>query len=401
MKKVLCLFVFTCFILSTSIVNAQENITFDSFYIGGVVSASSHLKDESVNLNLKAKSSILIDGDTGNIIYENNADEKLPPASITKIMTLLLVMEAIESGNIKLTDKVNISKEAMSMGGSQIWLEPGEEMTVDDLLKATVIASANDAAYALGEHVASNESNFVDKMNKRAKELQMHNTVFKNMTGLDEEDHVSSARDIAIMSKELLKHDYILKYTTKWMDTLRNGETQLVNTNKLIRFYEGSTGLKTGTTNTAGSCLSASAKRNNLNLIAVVMGSDTSDDRFSSAKTLLDYGFSKYESVEVPKINDDYKKIKIKGGVQEFVDLDFKISNKIVIPKGKKDKIHTEIQLSEYLEAPIQKDQTVGTITIKIDDKVLSVHEIITMNSVDKMKFKNAFDSILKALFKN
>ncbi|MGN1320098.1 MAG: D-alanyl-D-alanine carboxypeptidase family protein, partial [Acutalibacteraceae bacterium] len=245
-------------------------------------------------LDIKAKSAILMEVNTGEILYEMNADEQMPPASITKIMSLLLVMEAVDRGELSLEDVITASEHACSMGGSQIWLEPGESMTVDDLLKAAVIASANDATVALGEQIAGSEEGFVSMMNERASQLGMTNTKFINATGLDADGHISTAHDVAIMSAELIKHDLIKNYSTVWMDTLRDGESELVNTNKLVRFYEGTTGLKTGTTSGAGYCLSATAERNGLSLVAVIMAGETSADRFNGAKKLLDYGFANY-----------------------------------------------------------------------------------------------------------
>jgi len=242
--------------------------------------------------SIPAKSAILMDQQSGRVLFEQNADEPVAPASITKIMTLLLVIEALEEGKISLEDKVVTSELAASMGGSQIWLEPGEEMTVDELLRAVAIASANDASVALAEHVAGSEPAFIERMNKRAAQLGMQNTRFLNCTGLDEEGHVTTARDVAIVSRELISHPMIIEYSTIWMDELRNGETQLVNTNKLVRFYPGATGLKTGTTSIAGSCLSATATRDGLSLVAVVMGAPNSDSRFAAARGLLDYGFA-------------------------------------------------------------------------------------------------------------
>ncbi|MBR6741803.1 MAG: D-alanyl-D-alanine carboxypeptidase, partial [Clostridia bacterium] len=245
-------------------------------------------------LDIKAKSAILLEPYTGKILYEQNSDEKLAPASITKIMPLLLVMEALKRGDISLETAVYASEHACSMGGSQIWLEPGEGMTVDELLKATVIASANDACVVLGELLAGSEEGFVALMNKRAKELGMNNTNFVNCTGLDADEHYTTAHDVAIMSAELIKHPLIKKYSTVWMDSLRNGESELVNTNKLVRFYKGTTGLKTGTTSKAGYCLSATAMRDGMELVAVVLSGESSDLRFSGAKKLLDYGFANY-----------------------------------------------------------------------------------------------------------
>ncbi|MBO5021106.1 MAG: D-alanyl-D-alanine carboxypeptidase, partial [Clostridia bacterium] len=255
---------------------------------------------------------------TGKILYEADSDEKLAPASITKIMSLLLVMEAIDSKELSLETVITASEHACSMGGSQIWLEPGESMTVDELLKATVIASANDACVALGEQIAGSEEGFVALMNERAKELGMNNTTFLNCTGLDADGHLTSAHDVAVMSSELIKHDLIKKYSTVWMDSLRDGNSELVNTNKLVRFYEGTTGLKTGTTGIAKYCLSATAERNGLELCAVVMAGETSDDRFGGAKKLLDYGFANYSfSVLESELKDT--KVSLKGGVKRKV----------------------------------------------------------------------------------
>ena len=243
-------------------------------------------------LDIKAKSVVLMEPYTGNVLYENNADERLAPASITKIMSLLLVMEAIENEKLTLDTKVSASEYAASMGGSQIWLEVGEEMTVDELLRASVIASANDATVALAEAVSGSEETFVSLMNERAKELGMKNTTFVNCCGLDTDGHLTSGRDVAIMASALIKHDLIKKYSTVWMDALRNGKSELTNTNKLVRYYSGATGLKTGTTSKAGCCVAATAERDGMELVAVVMGGETSNERFTGAKKLLDYGFA-------------------------------------------------------------------------------------------------------------
>jgi len=397
----LCTALVFLFSIGAPTVSAYENVTFNPFYVGDSIITNAGKTGENVNLTIPAKSAILIEATTGKVIYELNSDEQLPPASITKIMTLLIVMEEIQSGNIKLEDKVNITPHAMSMGGSQIWLEPGEEMTVDELLKATAIASANDAAVALGEHIEGSEEVFIARMNQRASELGMTNTVFKNATGLDADGHLSTARDISIMSKELLKHEYILKYTTTWMDSLRNGETQLVNTNKLVRFYEGSTGLKTGTTSGAGSCLAASANRNGLKLVAVTMGSATSDERFKSAKTLLDYGYSKFEMATIPTINDEYKEIAVKNGVLEGTQLTYNLQETLLVEKGKKDKLTMDIQLNDSVTAPVEKGQTVGKVSIKVGDNVVLESEIKTIDSVEQMGIKDAFKLLFRDIFKN
>ncbi|HAQ63275.1 MAG TPA: D-alanyl-D-alanine carboxypeptidase, partial [Ruminococcaceae bacterium] len=252
-----------------------------------------------MQVEVRAKSALLMEASTGRVLMAQNADERLYPASVTKIMSMLLVVEALENGKIQLTDVVTASANASKKGGSQIWLKDGEQMTVDELLKATAVASANDACTALGEYIAGSDDAFVKLMNDRAKQLGMNNTNFDNCTGLDDtaDSHYTTAYDIALMSRELLKHDLIRNYSTVWMDTLRNGETQLVNTNKLIKSYDGATGLKTGTTSKAGCCVSASAERDGLELIAVVMGSDNSNDRFNSARAMLDWGFANYSAV--------------------------------------------------------------------------------------------------------
>ena len=290
-------------------------------------------------LDINAKSAILIEAKTGKVLYESNADEKRAPASITKIMALCLVFEAIEGGALTLETEITASEHAASMGGSQIWLEPGEIMTVDELLKAAVIASANDATVALAEAVAGSEETFVARMNEKAKSLGMNNTNFVNCTGLDHENHYTSAHDVAKMSAELIKYPLIKNYSTVWMDSLRDGKSELVNTNKLIKYYNGAYGLKTGTTSVAGSCLSAAAERNGLSLIAVVLGSPTSKDRFNGAVKLLDYGFANYEYREIDASDVELPKISVRKGTNKVVTpmAEGKIS--VLIKKGDKVEI--------------------------------------------------------------
>ncbi len=349
-------------------------------------------------LDIKAKSAILIEKNTGKILYEMNADQKMPPASITKIMSLLLVMEAIDEGKLSLEDVVSASEHACSMGGSQIWLEPGETMTVDDLLKAAVIASANDATVALGEQIAGSEEGFVAMMNARAKELGMTNTNFVNSTGLDAEGHVSSAHDIAIMSAQLIKHDLIKNYSTVWMDTLRDGESELVNTNKLVRFYEGTTGLKTGTTSGAGYCLSATAERNGLELIAVIMSGDTSADRFNGAKKLLDFGFANYEYASIePKLENT--ELKITNGVEPFVSLKPDGNFGELFKKSEADAITQKLNLPEKISAPVKKGDKIGTVDFYLNDVQIGSVDIVSTNDVSKMSFLTAFLWIVEGLF--
>ncbi len=352
----------------------------------------------SVELDLPAKSVILIEATTGKVLYEENADEKMPPASITKIMTLLLVMEAIETGKINLSDMVTASEHACSMGGTQIWLEPNEQMSVEDLLKATAVVSANDAAVALGELVAGSETAFVSQMNDKAKLLGMTNTTFKNATGLDADGHASTARDISIMSKELLKHKDITKYTTIWMDSLRDGKNELVNTNKLIRYYEGATGLKTGTTDGAGACLSASAERDGLELIAVTMGSATSKERFASARTLLDYGFSGFSVVKPEIDSSKLAPVKVIGGADESVNIYAGDVNGVVVKKGEEESIEQKITIAEDLMAPVEKDQIVGSIEFLLNGETIGEYDIKAQSGVVKMSIGLALVKLLTEL---
>ena len=351
-----------------------------------------------VNTDIPARSAILIEPTSGKVLYEKNADERLPPASITKIMTLLLVMEAIDEGRIKPDDTVTCSPHASSMGGSQIWFEPGEQMTVHELLKATAVASANDASVALGEHIAGSEDSFVAMMNERAGQLGMKDTEFRNATGLDAESHLTTARDIATMGAELLKHPKIKEYTTIWMDSLRNGETQLVNTNRLIRFFEGATGLKTGTTDGAGHCLCASAERNGLQLVAVVLGCETGDKRFAAARTLLEYGFANFEMKEVPVPEAPFEPIAVKGGVERTVEVKSLAPEKMLVEKGGNKKLTHQVKLTPELTAPVAQGQIVGTAVVMLDGVVVCSYELAAAAAVPEMTFKAAFDMTLKEL---
>lgn len=346
---------------------------------------------------VKAPSAVLMDPVTRKVLYAKNPDEARPIASVTKVMTLLLVMEAIDSGKISLTDVVTTSEHAASMGGSDIWLKPGETMTVDDLLKATVIMSANDAAVVLAEHVAGSEDEFVSQMNQRAKELGMTNTVFKNCNGLDEEGHLSTAKDVALMSSELIKHEKIFDYSLTWIDYLRDGKTQLVNTNKLIRSYQGITGLKTGTTSQAGSCIAATAKRNDLSLVSVVLGCQTTADRFSSAATLLDYGFANWTTTvpQIPALDP----IPVTNGMQSFVELQAEIPNSLMVPKGMEKQIQTSFTLPESLEAPVQQGQLIGSVQFSLENgEVLTSCQLYARNAVEPITFGSLFQILFHAL---
>ena len=338
----------------------------------------------NTDLGLNAKSAILMEESTGNILYESNPDERLPIASVTKVMTMLLIMEAVDSGKISLDDMVTVSENAMSYGGSTMFLETGEQLTVNDMLKGIAVASANDGCVAMAEHLAGSESAFVDMMNEKAKELGMENTHFMNTNGLDEDDHYSSARDVAIMSRELMKHETIFNYTSIWMDTLRGGKFQLANTNKLIRFYDGANGLKTGSTSKALCCLSAAAKRNDMQLIAVVLGAPTSAERFASAKSLLDYGFANYAVNTQITAGDEVQNIAVEKGVDKEVGVVAGDSCSTLVKKGQEDNITKEIKIDETITAPIEAGQKIGTMTISRDGEVIADIDLNASSTVEK-----------------
>ena len=362
MKKVICFFICVCFMMQSVVVFAEGN----------------------TDLGLNAKSAILMEESTGNILYESNPDERLPIASVTKVMTMLLIMEAVDSGKISLDDMVTVSENAMSYGGSTMFLETGEQLTVNDMLKGIAVASANDGCVAMAEHLAGSESAFVDMMNEKAKKLGMENTHFMNTNGLDEEDHYSSARDVAIMSRELMKHETIFNYTSIWMDTLRGGKFQLANTNKLIRFYDGANGLKTGSTSKALCCLSAAAKRNDMQLIAVVLGAPTSAERFASAKSLLDYGFANYAVNTQITAGDEVQKIAVEKGVDKEVGVVAGDSCSTLVKKGQEDNITKEIKIDETITAPIEAGQKIGTMTISRDSEVIADIDLNASSAVEK-----------------
>lgn len=336
---------------------------------------------------LNVKSALLMEADSGEILFEKNPDEQLPIASVTKIMTMLLIMEAIDSGKIKLDDMVTVSERAMSMGGSTMFLETGEELSVSDMLKGIAVASANDGAVAMAEYISGSEEAFVELMNKRAKELGMANTNFVNTNGLDDDNHYSSARDVAIMSRELIGHEKILEYTTIWMDSLRDGKFQLANTNKLIRFYSGANGLKTGSTSKAMCCLSATAKRNDMQLIAVVLGAPTSKERFGAASSLLDYGFANYSSYKATEKGEEISKVMLLKGMENEAALVSETSCSILLPKGKQENIERNIEIPEFLTAPIKAGEVVGKMNFVLDGEVLGSVNIVAEKSIEKKTY--------------
>ena len=362
-----------------------------------ILAASSVTGAQAAALDLAAPSAILMEAATGTVLYESNAHERLRPASVTKIMTLLLVMEALEDGRISWDDTITTSSAAAAKGGSQIYLEENEQLSFEEMLKSVVVSSANDCATALAEHVAGSESAFVGMMNERAAELGMQDTHFVNCTGLDDEpeaaEHLTSAWDIAIMSRELLKHSEIKKYTTIWMDTVRNGEFGLSNTNKLVRFYDGTTGLKTGYTSAAGYCLSASAERGGMELIAVVLHCQSSTDRFESAKALLNYGFSNYALVTPQP--QAIGSVPVVLGKSDAVTPVPETSEPILIDKALAAGIQTEVQLDESVTAPVAEGQRLGTMTVRSGDKALAEIALVAPARVEALTFWDVFTQLL------
>ena len=353
-------------------------------------------------IEVKAKSAVLMDASTGKVLYSLNENEKLYPASVTKIMPLLLFMRALDSGKIALEDMVETSTVAASKGGSQIWLKEGEQMSVDDLLKATAIGSANDACTALGEHISGSEEAFVKLMNDTAVQLGMKNTHFDNCTGLDDdtETHLTTAYDIALMSKELLSHERIKSYTTVWMDTLRGGDTQLVNTNRLVRFYNGTTGLKTGTTSKAGHCLSASAQRDGLHLIAVVLGAENSNDRFEGAKAMLNWGFANYETV-TPQIDLSLiEEVRVLRGKQAYIKPVISGLGAVTLKSGQKSQLETMVTLSGDVSAPVEKNQILGKVEMKIGSETICEYDLVSENEVQRLNLGDIMLRIIKSLTK-
>lgn len=351
-------------------------------------------------LDIPAPSAILIEKETGTVIYEKNADEQLHPASVTKVMTMLLVVEAIESGNLSLDDIVTASEHAVSMGGTQIYLKEGEQMTVRDLLKSVVVGSANDAAVALAEHLSGTESAFAAKMNQRATELGMVNTSFINCTGLpiNGEENITTARDISLMSRELIRYDMIKDFTTIWMDTVRNGEFGLSNTNKLIYYYEGATGLKTGFTKMSMYCLSATAERGGVEYIAVVMNCDTSDNRFASAKALLSYAFSTYTLVDV-RPDAVFLPVEVKLGEVSHVQPVLQGTEKLLLEKSKAATVTKVAEIEESLQAPVEQGQVIGSLSVYDGDTLLTEIPIVAGDSVAKLTWGQVFVRFLKLMF--
>ena len=386
LTTLLCSFTLPCLSFSNNYTWSVLNPTL------ATTSSLSENTDISNNnfLNLDAGSAILIEQNTGQILYEHNIHERLHPASVTKIMSLLLIMEALDSGQITLDTQIPCSSNAANMGGSQIWLDTTERLTVNDMLKAIAVVSSNDCVVAMAEYIGGTEENFVQMMNTRAKELGMNDTTFKNCHGLDEDEHLTSAYDIALMSRELLmNHPAITNYSTIWTDTLRDGKSALSNTNKLVRNYSGCTGLKTGSTSLALFNLSASATRDGLSLIAVIMKAPTSALRFSNASTLLDYGFNTYSYKSFGSQGDVVKTINVTKGVSRNVNAVYENSPSFLVKKGEESNITYEISLKDSVQAPIEKGQQLGTITYSLNGSNINTVNLIADNSVEKIGLIN------------
>ena len=347
-----------------------------------------------------AKSAVLMDMTTGQVLYEHNAHEMLPPASVTKVMTLLLIMEAIDSGRIGWDDTVTASESAAAKGGSQVYLKVGETMTVTDMVKSIAVSSANDCACAMAEHISGSEGAFVEAMNEKAKALGMEHTHFLNCTGLDDDpqasNHLTCAMDIAIMSRALMmEHPDIRKFTTIWMDTIRNGSFGLSNTNKLVRFYPGATGLKTGFTQKAGYCLSATARRDGMELVATVMGSESSKDRFNACKQLLDYGFANYALV-TPQTEEG--QVPVKLGTADTVKVMPKEKIQLLVDKAQRNQVNITTQLPDSIDAPVSKGQKIGTVTVRVGDQVVSEVPLLAQEAVPKLSWWQMFLRILRRI---
>ena len=396
-RKIYCAFLCICFLCITEVCHATY-LTIPTWAEASIVETSGEVGENF--LDLSCESAILISQDTGEVLYEHNAHEKLRPASVTKVMTILLIMEEIDSGRLSYSDKISCSEKASSMGGSQIWLDTREELTVDEMLKAICVVSANDCTVAMAEHIAGSEEMFVNRMNERAKELGMNDTTFKNCHGIDEDGHETSSYDIALMSRELLRnHPSITKYTTIGMDSLRDGKSELVNTNKLIRNYQGATGLKTGSTSLALFNLSASATRDDLSLIAVIMRAPSTKERFSCARKLLDYGFSTFKYKKFAEKDVEVMNVPINKGVVSEVSVKYADTSGKIMNKKSEGNIEQEIIINDNVSAPIEAGQVLGRVEFKVDGEAVASVELVAENDVAKLNIFTMGKRILKKWF--
>lgn len=396
-RKIYCAFLCICFLCITEVCHATY-LTIPTWAEDSIVETSGEVGENF--LDLSCESAILISQDTGEVLYEHNAHEKLRPASVTKVMTILLIMEEIDSGRLSYSDKISCSEKASAMGGSQIWLDTREELTVDEMLKAICVVSANDCTVAMAEHIAGSEEMFVNRMNERAKELGMNDTTFKNCHGIDEDGHETSSYDIAVMSRELLRnHPSITKYTTIWMDSLRDGKSELVNTNKLIRNYQGATGLKTGSTSLALFNLSASATRDDLSLIAVIMRAPSTKERFSCARKLLDYGFSTFKYKKFAEKDVEVMNVPINKGVVSEVSVKYADTSGKIMNKKSEGNIEQEIIINDNVSAPIETGQVLGNVEFRVDGEVVASVDLVAENDVAKLNIFTMGKRILKKWF--
>lgn len=392
--KIICIFIIAIFLFPTICIASESIYTWSN---NAKPLTETIPTNATTSLSLNVGSAVLIEQNSGQVLYNQNMYEKLRPASVTKVMTILLIMEAIDSGKLSYTDKIPCSEKAAGMGGSQIWLDVREELTVDEMLKAICVVSANDCTVAMAEYLAGSEEAFVNQMNAKAKELGMNDTTFKNCHGIDEDGHVTSAYDIALMSRELLtKHPSITKYTTIYMDSLRDGKSSLVNTNKLVRNYKGATGLKTGSTSVALYNLSASATKNDLSLIAVIMKAPTSPIRFVEAQKLLDYGFNNFEYKKLANKNDLIKEISVDKGIENSVNAILENDSGVLIQKGQNKDIVQSVQLTDSINAPVYAGQVLGDVTYSLKGNEIGKVNIVAEKSVEK---NTAFNMIEHVFF--
>lgn len=396
-RKIYCAFLCICFLCITEVCHATY-LTIPTWAEDSIVETSGEVGENF--LDLSCESAILISQDTGEVLYEHNAHEKLRPASVTKVMTILLIMEEIDSGRLSYSDKISCSEKASSMGGSQIWLDTREELTVDEMLKAICVVSANDCTVAMAEHIAGSEEMFVNRMNERAKELGMNDTTFKNCHGIDEDGHETSSYDIALMSRELLRnHPSITKYTTIWMDSLRDGKSELVNTNKLIRNYQGATGLKTGSTSLALFNLSASATRDDLSLIAVIMRAPSTKERFSCARKLLDYGFSTFKYKKFAEKDVEVMNVPINKGVVSEASVKYADTSGKIMNKKSEGNVEQKIIINDNISAPIEAGQVLGKVEFRVDGEAVASVDLVAENDVAKLNIFTMGKRILKKWF--
>ena len=392
--KIICIFIIAIFLFPTICIASESIYTWSN---NAKPLTETIPTNATTSLSLNVGSAVLIEQNSGQVLYNQNMHEKLRPASVTKVMTILLIMEAIDSGKLSYTDKIPCSEKAAGMGGSQIWLDVREELTVDEMLKAICVVSANDCTVAMAEYLAGSEEAFVNQMNAKAKELGMNDTTFKNCHGIDEDGHVTSAYDIALMSRDLLtKHPSITKYTTIYMDSLRDGKSSLVNTNKLVRNYKGATGLKTGSTSVALYNLSASATRNDLSLIAVIMKAPTSPIRFAESQKLLDYGFNNFEYKKLANKNDLIKEISVDKGIENSVNAILENDSGVLIQKGQNKDIVQSVQLTDSINAPVYAGQVLGDVTYSLNGNEIGKVNIVAEKSVGN---NTAFNMIEHVFF--